>query len=153
MRGLIGFGLVVALGIPAQAAAFSMGEVSAAQGIQSTLAGTGSSPALSALSTVKRNVSGMTPAAIPAELTGLGEVTNTPRTGRKPSQPSASGGNGGGRWQTAAGGKGWASQSGGSGKGWVVADNKGAGNAKPWASGGSAGKSWQTAGTSGGARH
>src|SRR6185295_13739042 len=113
MRRLIGFGLMVALGMPgARAMAFSMGEVGAAQGIQSTLAGTGSSPALSALATVKRNVSAVTPAAISPELTGLGAVTNTPQTGRKPSQPSASGGNGGGRWQTASGGKGWSSQSG-----------------------------------------
>ena len=142
MRRLMGTGLVgllVATAMPA--AAFSLAEMSAASGVQSTLAGTGASSAHAALTTVQRNIPAMT--ATPNYLSAAGEPTRA-----SGSSGSSSGGTNG--WATpssgGASGKGWAtahSSGSATGKGWLTADSRGAGSptAKPWATAGSSGGS------------
>src|SRR5262245_32040563 len=142
MRAAIGFGFLGILCLAtAPAGAFSMGEVGAAMGTQSALAGTGGSSAIGALSTVKRNVSGLgatpSPTAVDGLLNGGGAPATTP-----PHRASSGGGGSGKGWATAAGGgagKSWASSAGGSGKGWATATGNGSG--KGWMTAGSASKS------------
>ena len=148
MRRLMGMGLVgVACFAGAPAAAFSLGEMSAASSVHGTLAGTGGSSAHGALDAVKRNLPA--PTAVQSNLPDAGTA----------SPPAATHGGGGGTsgWASSAGsggsGKGWATAaSGGSaGKGWLTADSgRGGGSGKGWATataGGSAGKGWAAGGS------